>query len=832
MSSRNLRFGAFLSPLHPPGTDPTWLIDNDLALVEHLDRLGFDEFWVGEHHSGGWGIISSPELFLAAAAERTRRLRLGTGVVSLPYHHPFMVASRIVQLDHMTRGRVMLGVGAGSLPSDAYMVGVEPEQQRPRTAQALEAILHLLRSDEPLTMRTDWFELREARLQLRPYQDNLEVAVSSAASPFGMRLAGRHGLSALSFTNGPTGASGLNLARQWAYAEEAAAESGCAVSRDNWRLVVSVHVAPTTEQAFAEVREGHRRWLHGYFGELAGLPVTPDGVEPGKELEAMVASGGAIVGSPRDCIEAIERLYEATGGFGTLLVTVQDWAEPRRVRDSFELLATEVIPHFRGSLRRIEASQRWVARQREVLVPKAVNALQRVLAEAGEASVTSNAAPASPEPSASSATDASSAAEPSAPQPEAASAPVAQPAAACPMHAAGSAAAPAYPFGPPDRLEPDPRWAYLRDHEPVKRVTLPYDGEAWLVTRYADVRTVFADRRFSRAAAVAEGVPRFFPHQPPPDAILSMDPPEHTRIRRLVARAFGAPRVEKLRPRVQQITDELLDEMERRGPVADLIEDFSMPLSVTVICELLGVPPEDRPRFRVWSNAVLSTTAFSPEEAARLQDELHEYLGELVARHRANPGDNLLGDLASNRDEDVLSESELLRLGESILIAGHETTASQIPNFVYTLLKHPETLEKLRQDLSLIPSAVQELLRFVPIGAVDGMPRVATEDIHLSGVLIRKGDVVLPSMGSANRDERVFDNPDVLDITRSHNPHLGFGHGPHRCLGAPLAVVELEIALSSLLTRFPNLQLAVPEEELRWKSGLIVRGMEAMPVTW
>ncbi|PZM96227.1 MAG: cytochrome P450 [Actinobacteria bacterium] len=398
--------------------------------------------------------------------------------------------------------------------------------------------------------------------------------------------------------------------------------------------------------------------------------------------------------------------------------------------------------------------------------------------------------------------------------------------------AEGASSAPAYPFGPPDRLEPDPRWKHLREHEPVKRVTLPYDGEAWLVTRYEDVRTVFADRRFSRAAAVAEGVPRFFPQQPPPDAILSMDPPEHTRLRRLVAKAFGTRRVEKLRPRVQQITDELLDQMERRYPVADLIEDFSMPLSVTVICELLGVPPEDRPRFRVWSNAVLSTTAFSPEEAARLQEELHEYLGELVARHRKNPGDNLLGELASNQDEDVLSESELLRLGESILIAGHETTASQIPNFVYTLLKHPETLDRLRKDPSLIPSAVQELLRFVPIGAVDGMPRVATEDLHLSGVLIRKGDVVLPSMGSANRDDRVFANPDVLDITRSHNPHVGFGHGPHRCLGAPLAVVELEIALSSLLTRFTNLRLAVPEEELRWKNGLIVRGLEAMPVTW
>ncbi|WP_018222381.1 LLM class flavin-dependent oxidoreductase [Salinispora pacifica] len=790
MTTRDLRFGAFLSPLHPPGSDPTWLIANDLALVEHVDRLGFDEFWIGEHHSGGWGIVSSPEVFLAAAAERTRHLRLGTGVVSLPYHNPFMVASRIVQLDHMTRGRVMLGVGAGSLPSDAHMIGVEPGQQRPRTAEALDAVLHLLRSDEPLTMSTDWFDLRDARLQLRPYQHDLEVAISSAASPFSMRLAGRHGLSPLSFSAGLPGVGVANLPRQWAHAEETATGAGRVVSRDDWRLVVSVHVAPTTEQAYAEVRSGHRHWLQGYFGDLIGLPVTPEGVEPGEELEAMVESGGAIVGSPRDCIEAIERLQEVTGGFGTLLVTVQDWAGPQQVRNSFELLASEVVPHFRGSLRRIEDSRRWVTQQRGVLVPKAVTALQAVLA------------PEPPTPET---------------RPEAAPAP---------------SGAPAYPFGPPDKLEPDPHWARLREHEPVSRVTLPFGGEAWLATRYKDVRTVFADRRFSRAAAVAEGAPRFFSQQPPPDAILSMDPPDHTRLRRLVGKAFGPKRMEQLRPRVQQITDELLAEMERRHPVVDLVEDFSIPLSVTVICELLGVPTEDRDRFRVWSNAVLSTTAFTPEQAARYQAELHTYLGELVARHRAKPGDNLLGQLASNQDEDVLSESELLRLGESILIAGHETTASHIPNFVYTLLRHPEALEKLRGEPALIPDAVQELLRFVPIGAVDGMPRVATEDLQLQGVLIRKGDAVLPSMGSANHDERAFADPDRLDITRGSNPHVAFGNGPHHCLGAPLAVVELEIALSSLLTRFTGLRLAVPEDELRWKNGLIVRGLEAMPVTW
>lgn len=293
---RRLGFGIFLSPSHEPGTDPSFLMTQDLQLIEHADQLGLDEAWVGEHHSAGWGTIASPEMFLAAAATRTRRIRLGTGVVSLPYHHPFMVASRAAQLDHMTRGRAMLGVGAGSLPSDAHMLGITTSQTRPRTAEAAEAVVHLLTSDTPLTCRTDWFTRQDARLQLRPHGGDLEIAVSSASSPFGMRLAGRLGLSPLSFGAALPGTSLTGLRDQWRHAEEEAAAHGRTMDRSRWRLAVSVHVAETREQAFADVREGYLRWLHGYLGDTFGQPVSAPENE-GRELEALVESGGALVGS-------------------------------------------------------------------------------------------------------------------------------------------------------------------------------------------------------------------------------------------------------------------------------------------------------------------------------------------------------------------------------------------------------------------------------------------------------------------------------------------------------------------------------------------------------
>ncbi|MFJ9646021.1 cytochrome P450 [Streptomyces sp. NPDC101206] len=401
---------------------------------------------------------------------------------------------------------------------------------------------------------------------------------------------------------------------------------------------------------------------------------------------------------------------------------------------------------------------------------------------------------------------------------------------ACPF---GAGEAPAYPFHDPDRLEPDPHWEPLRREQPLQRVTLPYGGEAWLATRYQDVRKVFTDRRFSRALAVAPGAPRFLPHQPPADAVLSVEGPDHARLRRLVGKVFTPRRVEEMRPLIQHTADRLLDAMEEIGPPADLVEDFSLPFAVAMICELLGVPPEDRTRFCAWSDALLTTTAHTPAQVRDYMMQMHAYLGELVAERRVRPTEDLIGALVTARDEDDrLTESELVRLAEAILIAGYETSASQIPNFCYTLFRRPRLLERLRNDHGLIPDAVEELLRYVPIGTVDGFPRTATEDVELGGVVVRAGETVVPSMGAGNRDPEVFTDPEELDLTRRPNPHLGFGAGPHHCLGSQLARAELQIALTTLLRRYPGLRLAVPEEHLSWKAGLMVRGLHTMPVTW
>lgn len=389
-----------------------------------------------------------------------------------------------------------------------------------------------------------------------------------------------------------------------------------------------------------------------------------------------------------------------------------------------------------------------------------------------------------------------------------------------------------YPFSEPDRLHLDPLYARLRAEEPLIRVRLAYGEDAWLATRYQDVRTVLGDPRFSRAAALERDEPRNRP-EPGTGGLLSMDPPEHTRLRKLVAKAFTMRRVEELRPRVREITDGLLDRMVGNGAPADLVEEFALPLPVTVICELLGVPYEDRGDFRTWSSAALSTTALSREQIQEYLQNLHDYMAGLVARRRAQPTDDLLGALVRARDEeDRLSEDELVRLGVGLLIAGHETTATQIPNFVYVLLTHPDECARLRAEPELIPRAVEELLRYVPLGTAAAFARYATEDVEVGDVLVRAGEPVLAVVASANRDETVFSDPDTLDLTREVNPHVGFGHGVHHCLGAPLARMELQVALDSLLRRLPGLRFAVPESELRWKTGMLVRGLTSLPVAW
>jgi limonene 1,2-monooxygenase len=368
-----LRFGAFVSPLHPPGEDPTLSLDRDLELVERLDRLGAAEYWIGEHHSGGWGTVLSPELFIATAAERTRHIRIGTGVVSLPYHNPYMVASRFVQLDHLTRGRAMFGMGAGSSPADAYMLGIDPSQTRRMTAESLRAVHHLMTSDEPLTMETDWFSLHGASLQLRPYSSNPELAISSARTPNSMTLAGQYGLSPISFGAPIPGMPRVDLAAQWRYAEEGAAAAAKEISRSTWRITMPLHVAETTQQAMEDVREGLDSVAHGYFRDTLGLPVNL----AGRKIEDIVADGDAIVGSVDDCVIAIQRLLEETGGFGTLLVTVRDWTSWEKTLRSFDLLARYVAPHFTGSTARVHRSGDWVKSKQAYFVAQAKAAAEK-----------------------------------------------------------------------------------------------------------------------------------------------------------------------------------------------------------------------------------------------------------------------------------------------------------------------------------------------------------------------------------------------------------------------------------------------------------------------
>lgn len=391
-----------------------------------------------------------------------------------------------------------------------------------------------------------------------------------------------------------------------------------------------------------------------------------------------------------------------------------------------------------------------------------------------------------------------------------------------------------FPFDQADRLDIEPLYAELRASEPMTRVRMPYGGVAWLATRYEDIRAINADPCLSRAASRdRDDVPRMTRDDNKRPSILNTDPPDHTRLRRLVAKAFTARRMEALRPHLREMVGTALDGMIAQGPPADLVADLALPLPVGVICELLGVPYDDRDRFRAWSDGVLSTTALPPDEIQKCYTDLSAYLAGLVARRREEPTGDLLGTLVVARDEeDRLSEEELVTFGVTLLVAGHETTANQIGNFVYTLLTHPDQLAALYRRPELVPQAVEELLRFIPLGSGGGFPRIATEDIEIGGVTVRKGEAVFVSTPSANRDESVFADPDRLDVTREDNPHMAFGHGVHHCLGAQLARLELCEALSAILDRLPDLRLARPADELPWKIGLRVRGLRALPVTW
>ncbi|MGB1088326.1 MAG: LLM class flavin-dependent oxidoreductase, partial [Alphaproteobacteria bacterium] len=310
MERKRMRFGAFMAPFHPINENPTLALERDLELTEHLDTLGYDEIWFGEHHSAGYEIIASPEIMIAMAAPRTRHIKLGTGVSSLPYHHPLMLADRMIQLDHYTRGRVMFGAGPGALPSDAFMMGIDTAKQRDMMDEALEAIVKLF-NGETVNMQTDWFQLNEARLQMRPYnRDGIDITVASQVSPTGATAAGRLGLGMLSI--GATSTGGFNaLAPNWEIAEKTAAENGQTVDRENWRLTCPMHVAETREKARENVRFGIENWLT-YFRDVAALPLAPDdGTDP---VDALIDSGMAVIGTPDDAIAQIERLWDQSGG--------------------------------------------------------------------------------------------------------------------------------------------------------------------------------------------------------------------------------------------------------------------------------------------------------------------------------------------------------------------------------------------------------------------------------------------------------------------------------------------------------------------------------------
>jgi limonene 1,2-monooxygenase len=369
-----LRFGTFLAPFHRAGENPTLALQRDLELVEHLDALGIDEAWIGEHHSAGSEIIASPEIFIAAAAERTKRIKLGTGVTSASYHNPLWVADRMVLLDHLTRGRTMFGVGPGALPSDAYMMGIEVARQRDMMEESLEAILALLDGDEPVNVETDWFTLRDARLQLRPYtHPRFEVAVAAQVSPAGPRLAGRFGLSLLSI--GATTAGGFDiLGSHWQVMEERSGQFGTSVDRRGWRLVGPMHLAETKEQAYEDVRFGLAPWVD-YFQRVAALPLAPDTTDATELADAMNASGFAVIGTPDDAIAQIERLVEQSGGFGTFLVMAQDWADRPQMWRSYELMSRYVLPHFQGSATSTAASRDWAAENRPQFIGDATAAV-------------------------------------------------------------------------------------------------------------------------------------------------------------------------------------------------------------------------------------------------------------------------------------------------------------------------------------------------------------------------------------------------------------------------------------------------------------------------
>jgi limonene 1,2-monooxygenase len=366
------KFGVFVQPLNDPKRDPTAALEDYMQLMEHLDRIGYDEAWIGEHHSGGWEMIGAPDIFIATAAERTKHIKFGTGVFSVTYHHPLILADRMCLLDHLTRGRVMFGMGPGALATDAYMFGIDPMQQRPRLQECVDVILPLLRG-ETVTRKTDWFEMRNAHLQLMPYSDPcFEICVAGAVSPSGARLAGRYGIGLLT-VSATTSQTFDNLTNHWDVWEAEAEHYGQVPDRRRWRMCGPVHIAETEEQAREDVAHGLRAWSF-YMSKISSVQFAKSDGTIDEIIDSLIESGYAVIGTPEQAIAQLKRLSEGSGGFGSYLIIDSDWAKPEAKRRSYELFAREVFPAFRRNAQSRVWSQDWVVEAAEEMSPRSVAA--------------------------------------------------------------------------------------------------------------------------------------------------------------------------------------------------------------------------------------------------------------------------------------------------------------------------------------------------------------------------------------------------------------------------------------------------------------------------
>lgn len=384
-----LQFGSFIAPFHALRDNPTLALERDADLVRHLDALGYDEVWIGEHHSAGSEIISSPELFIASVAPSTRQIRFGTGVNSLTYHHPLILADRIVQLDHHTRGRIMFGAGPGQLPTDAHMMGIDPSNQRRMMNESLECLIDLFEG-RTVNRETDWFTLRDARVQLLPYQrPRMEMVVACAVTPTGPVTAGRFGLGMLSLA-ASSSAGYEALADHWRVHAEAASAAGRSVGRSSWRIVLNMHVAETREQALADLEWGamdliaYTRAVTGSYTDamLGHIRTAADAVSM-LTTEGLGIYGILQAGTPDDIIASIEALQHHTGGFGSLLFLAQNCASFEATKKSYELFARYVIPHFRDSNRNRDQSLAWANANSRATWGATVRAQRQAIAAGG-----------------------------------------------------------------------------------------------------------------------------------------------------------------------------------------------------------------------------------------------------------------------------------------------------------------------------------------------------------------------------------------------------------------------------------------------------------------